>query len=178
MPRLTGRTVRPRQLFPVLVLAASVLLPSAATLATAGASTGAAQIAASSTRASASISQPLQKDQLLYILNAERARAGRAPLALREGIADVAREWAARMASEWALRHRPDLGPALDRAGVSWRTAGENVGYGPHVSDVHAKFMRSTSHRAILLSGDFSEVGIGVTARDGRVWVTVDFVGH
>ena len=166
--------MRPRQLFPVLVLAASVLLPTAG----APAASAAAPVAASSTAVVATTSQPSQKDQLLYILNAERARAGRAPLALREGVADVAREWAARMASEWTLRHRPDLGAALDRVGVSWRTTGENVGYGPHVSDVHDKFMGSTSHRAIILSSAYSEVGIGVTARDGRVWVTVDFVGH
>ena len=179
MPRPTGRTVRPRQLFPVLVLAASVLPPSvtATSVAAAAPAVGTATTSGS-TGVVATTAQPSQKDQLLYMINADRARAGRAPLALRTGVADVAREWAATLARDQQLRHRPDLGAALNRRGVSWRAIGENVGSGDHVSDVHRGFMSSSSHRAILLSPDFSEVGVGVTASGGRVWVTVDLVGH
>lgn len=168
--------MRPRHLFPSLALAVSALLSSIASTASA-APTVLATGAASSASVVAATSQPSQKDQLLYMLNAERARAGRAPLALRDGIANVAREWAAGMARDWSLRHRPNLGDGLRAQGVTWRRIGENVGYGSHVSDVQRRFMGSASHRDTLLNSAFSQVGIGVTARDGRVWVTVDFVG-
>ena len=158
-------------------MSASVLLAGAATPLLASAAPAATLTTSSSTTVAATSTQPSQKDQLLYMINAERSRAGRAPLALRTGVAEVAREWAATMARDRDLRHRPDLGAALNRRGVSYRTAGEVVGYGGHVSDVHRGFMSSTSHRSILLSPDYSEVGIGVTASGGVVWVTVDFVG-
>ena len=122
---------------------------------------------------------PTQKAQLLELVNAERRQAGLAPLALHDGVADVARSWAAQLAREGALRHRPDLTDALGRAGVTdWSTAGENVGYGPDVREVHGRFMGSASHRRNVLDARFTHVGIGVTAADGRVWVTVDLVGY
>lgn len=190
-----GRNVRPRHLPLACAIAASAVLPTFGSPAAASpkpavapsryvsvASPSAAAAPARSVALAASTadgSEPTQKEQLLYITNAERARAGLAPLTLRTGVADVARQWAANLARDGRLGHRPDLGPALAREGVTgWRTTGENVGYGPHVSDVHRSFMASPSHRAILMSPDFTEIGIGVTASGGRVWVTVDFVGY
>ncbi|HEY9555518.1 MAG TPA: CAP domain-containing protein [Acidimicrobiales bacterium] len=119
-----------------------------------------------------------QKDELLDMLNADRAAAGLHPLTLRAGVAQTAREWAAQMARENRLSHHPDLRAALARWGVvGWSAAGENVGVAGHVSQVHHNFMGSPGHRASILNPSFSEVGIGVTASGGQVWVVIDFVG-
>jgi uncharacterized protein YkwD len=76
------------------------------------------------------------------------------------------------------LGHNPDLGGDLERAGItSWRSCGENVGYGGDVNQVHAAFMASASHRANILNPAYSQVGIGVVHSGERVWVTIDFVG-
>lgn len=137
-------------------------------------STGAVSAAASPTAVA-----PTQKEQLLEHINADRRRAGVAPLALHDGVANVARRWAADLARQGQLRHHPDLASALVAEGVTgWKIAGENVGYGGHVNSVHEGFMSSPSHRSNVLSSAFTHVGIGVTASGGRVWVTVDFVGY
>ena len=170
--------MRPRHLPLACAMSASALLAGVATPLAVSAAPAATPTTSSSTTVAAASTRPSQKDQLLYMINGERARAGVAPLSLRTGVADVAREWAATMAGDRVLRHRPDLGAALNRRGVSYRTAGEVVGSGGHVSDVHRGFMGSPSHRAILLSPSYSEVGVGVTASGGVVWVTVDFVGQ
>ena len=123
--------------------------------------------------------QPTQRERLLYITNAERARHGLPPLALREGVELVAREWSATMARDQRLRHRPDLATRLAERGVTgWRAVGENVGRAQSVDRVHELFMQSSAHRANLLSTQYSEIGIGVTERDGTMWVAVDFVGY
>lgn len=175
-----GRIVRPRHLSLACAIAASAVLPSIGSSAAASPSFTATSAIASRSVALAQPAEPAptQKDQLLWITNAERARVGLGPLVLREGVADVARQWAAHLAGDLRLSHRSDLGGALNGAGVTgWRASGENVGSGPHVSDVHRAFMASSAHRAILLSPAYSQVGIGVTAAGGRVWVTVNFVG-
>lgn len=76
------------------------------------------------------------------------------------------------------LAHNPDLGGDLARAGVtSWSTIGENVGYGGSVDQIHGMFMGSAGHRANILKGAYSHVGIGVVRSGGTVWITLDFVG-
>ncbi len=81
------------------------------------------------------------------------------------------------MAGE-GMAHNPDLAGDMERAGVvGWRSIGENVGYGGSVDQVHSMFMASGTHRATILSGSYSEVGIGVVVSGGVVWITMDFVG-
>jgi len=119
------------------------------------------------------------ESQALYLLNAERARAGAPPLRLSAGASNVAEGWAATMARDNRLAHNPDLRGALAANGVTgWRIAGENVGYSSAgVEDVHNRFMTSPSHRANILSSGFQEVGVGVVESGGRTWVSLVFVG-
>lgn len=132
-----------------------------------------------SATAAPSATAPTQKEQLLDLINADRRRADLAPLTLHTGVANVARRWAAELARSGSLRHRPDLAAALTAEGVTgWKIAGENVGYGTHVREVHEGFMGSPSHRSNVLNSAFTQVGIGVTESGGRVWVTVDFIGY
>jgi uncharacterized protein YkwD len=58
-----------------------------------------------------------------------------------------------------------------------WVSAAENVGAGPDVAKVHVAFLGSPSHRASLLEGRYSRVGVGVVnGDDGRVYVTHVFM--
>jgi uncharacterized protein YkwD len=105
------------------------------------------------------------------MLNQERTSRGVARLATRSALVAVARTQAARMASSNRLYHNPRLATAVH----NFRWVGENVGYGPKVSVVHAAFMNSPGHRDNILDRDFTEIGIGVVVRDGRIWVAQVF---
>ena len=182
--------MRPRLRPLTFALAASALLAagctpslisgSAVPAAPTSTSSGTVQAASGTVQAASDApAPPTQKDRLLYMLNAERGRRGLAPLALRSGVADVAREWAAELARSGSLRHRPDLPGALRARGVDgFRSTGETVGYGGSVDQVLQSFMASPAHRALLLGTSFDEVGIGVTAAGGVMWVTIDLVGY
>ncbi len=54
---------------------------------------------------------------------------------------------------------------AVDRmaaAGVTYRTAGENLALAPTLSLAHTGLMNSPGHRANILHPDFGRVGIGI----------------
>lgn len=50
----------------------------------------------------------------------------------------------------------------MNRAGISYFVAGENIAYAPSVEIAHTGLMNSPGHRANILSTDFGKVGIGV----------------
>lgn len=131
-------------------------------------------IAASTASAPAPLTQ---KAQLLAAINDARARAGVGPLRLHDGVAEVARQWAAQLAREGALRHRPGLHDALAARGIRPTYWAENVGVGGHALQVHDAFMASAPHRANALDARFTQVGIGTVASGGKVWVVVDLIG-
>jgi uncharacterized protein YkwD len=120
---------------------------------------------------------PEGETRMLELINAERAGEGLPALRLNGAAASVARSWSTRMAGS-GMSHNPNLAADLRAAGAtSWTTCGENVGYGGSVDQVHSVSMGSGVHRANILNPQFSEVGVGAVVADGRVWVTVDFIG-
>lgn len=158
---------------PVRTLAVTALVPVA--LLTAGPTASAAPAPATADVQAGET----QKAQLLAAINAERAAAGLPALRLDAAAVDSARQWAAHLARTGTLAHHPDLEASLVGQGATtWTLAGENVGVGPHVAQIHPAFMASPTHRANVLRPEFSEVGIGATeAADGQVWVAVHFLG-
>ena len=92
-------------------------------------------------------------------INAERSQRGQNTLSWSEDLAVVARRHANRMADEGNLYHNPNLRSDVD----NWEVVGENVGYGPNVEDLHQAFMNSNSHRANILDGSYTQVGVGTT---------------
>lgn len=111
------------------------------------------------------------ESQFVALLNQERAARGLPKLAVASDLVSVARKHSARMASSGELYHNPNLGSDVS----GWQKVGENVGRGPSVSTIHDAFMNSSGHRANILDGDWTEVGVGVEVVDGRVWVTEVF---
>ena len=55
-----------------------------------------------------------------------------------------------------------DVGDRLRTAGIRFGVAGENLALAPNVSAVHSGLMNSPGHRANILHGEFTHVGIGV----------------
>ena len=82
------------------------------------------------------------------------------------------------MASTQSLVHQ-DIGGLI--GGTSFSTMGENILSGPgsfSTSQMQQAWMNSPSHRANILNGAFTQVGVGIAySSDGRVWVCVDFGG-
>ena len=125
----------------------------------------------------ATVTPSAAESHVLALLNAERSRAGVAPLQLSSGAMAVARGWCAFMATH-TLDHNPNLVEDLAQAGINdWRTIAENVGQGETVEQVHTTFMSSPVHRGNLLDAQLSAVGVGVATDGADVFVTLDFVG-
>jgi hypothetical protein len=108
---------------------------------------------------------------IVAAVNSARASAGRRPLAFRSDLSAVAYRWSQHMASTNTLQHNP----SLTRQVSGWRWVGENVGYGPSWGAVETAFMNSPAHRSNILDRDYTQIGVAVVVRNGRVWVTQVF---
>lgn len=129
-------------------------------------------VAAAPTASAATSSSGLAA-QFVHVVNAERARAGRRPLAVDAHMTSVAAAWSRRMAATGRLAHNP----ALARSVRSWRYLGENVGVGYSVSSLAAAFWSSPEHRANILDRHYDRIGVAVVNVGGKLWVTEDFLG-
>ena len=117
------------------------------------------------------------ESQILALVNAERSAAGLRPLTAQTCPDGFAEPWSPHMAAEGRLSHQ-SLNPVLSRCGG--HAAAENVGMNSSAwpGDMVAGFMGSPPHRANILNGSYTGIGIGAY-RDahGVWWVTQDFVG-
>jgi uncharacterized protein YkwD len=104
-------------------------------------------------------------------INSARATHSRHRLTTRSDLVAVARGQAQRMAARNTLYHNPSLAQQVR----NFRWVGENVGYGPGVSQVHVAFMASAGHRANILDRDYTEVGVGAVWANGRLWIAEVF---
>ena len=120
------------------------------------------------------------EQQVVTLVNAERAKYGLAALTLGETLCGYARVKSQDMHDQGYFSHTsPTYGSPFDmmRAfGVSYRTAGENIamGYATPAAVVEA-WMNSEGHRANILSANYTTLGVGYVA-DGGYW-TQWFIG-
>ncbi|MGD9705218.1 MAG: CAP domain-containing protein [Acidimicrobiia bacterium] len=118
---------------------------------------------------------PAAEDQDYAMVNALRGSYGLGGLG-RSGELDAkARAQADRMAKRGTIYHSTNLA-----AGVSpgWRLIGENVAVAGSIEQAQSALEASPGHLANMVNGEFTEVGIGVTASNGRVYVVQVFVGR
>lgn len=113
--------------------------------------------------------------QMATLINKARAAAGRPALKLSSTLTNYARKHSVRMATKNKLYHNPYLAQWL--AGYDWRVLGENVGVGSSITQLHSAFMSSPGHRANNLSKSYKKVGVGVVSKNGKLWITVIFMG-
>jgi uncharacterized protein YkwD len=115
------------------------------------------------------------EDQILALVNAERAAAGCGAVSADPGLTAVARAHSEDMRDRDYFDHvNPEgLSPfdRAERAGMSARA--ENIAYGqPDPADVMADWMASSGHRANILNCDLTRLGVGIAAGGGGPWWT------
>jgi uncharacterized protein YkwD len=121
-------------------------------------------------------------------INAERAAAGLAPYVLDAGLAQVARIRSQQLIDQDYFAHIDPYGyrmyaELLGYFGYSYAWAGENLAMNNYAIDESPtraliSLMNSPTHRANILAGDFSRIGIGeVSDAAGHHYFTMVFLG-
>lgn len=121
------------------------------------------------------------EQQLVQLINQERANQGLQPLAVDQRLTEAAQKHTVLMVQHKTLAHQFDGEPALqlrfgDESFPSDRQ-GENIGFAKDVDSVHQGLMHSPPHRANVLDPNFNAVGVAIMRSGGEVYVTEDF-GH
>ncbi|WP_206308037.1 CAP domain-containing protein, partial [Streptomyces rhizosphaericola] len=115
-------------------------------------------------------------DQVLQIVNAERAKEGCGPVTSNDLLATAAQRHSADMESRAYFSHTSpdgtDPGDRITAVGYRWSTYGENIAKGQRTpADVMEAWMNSPGHRANILNCAFKEMGIGKQdSGGGPVW--------
>lgn len=115
---------------------------------------------------------------MVTVLNADRAANGLAPLARMTAMDSTAQGWAEHMAGTETLVHNPDYSQQIPGG---WMLAAENVLYDWTLSPSHwqANWMDSAGHRANILNGAFTHVGVGFAqSDDGRYYAVQIFAAY
>lgn len=103
-------------------------------------------------------------EEVLALVNAERAKAGVGALTLDSNAQQAAEIRAAEIRQSFS-HTRPDgrdFGTALTEAGVRYTASGENIAYGQNSpEEVMRGWMNSEGHRANILNGSYTSIGIG-----------------
>lgn len=120
------------------------------------------------------------EQRMFYLLNLERKQAGLAALQWNNDAAQAARAHAHRMADHGELSHQfqaePGLQQRLISTSVRFTSAAENIALADDEDEAHLGLMSSPGHRENILTTYYTAVGIGVIRRNGRLFVTEDFV--
>lgn len=106
------------------------------------------------------------ENQMLHMVNAERAKVGRGPLVMDSLLQKVGRAHGADMLERGYFSHYTleGLSPfdRMNLLGVVYTYAGENLAFSPNVQLAMQGLMNSPGHRENILSPNFKKVGIGV----------------
>lgn len=121
----------------------------------------------------------VSETEMFALINKERRERGRAELSWAPEIVPVARAHARDMWERKYFSHYSpegdDVGDRLDRAGIRYSLAGENLALAPTVATAHHGFMSSEGHRANILEPKFRRVAVGVIDNGvyGKMFVQV-----
>ncbi|WP_456119842.1 CAP domain-containing protein [Virgibacillus tibetensis] len=120
------------------------------------------------------------EQEVVELTNQERAKQGLSALKIDTELSKVAREKSRDMAANNYFAHNsPTYGSPFDmmqKFGVSYRTAGENIAKGQRTpTEVVNAWMNSDGHRANILNGNFTHIGVGFVEQ-GNHW-TQQFIG-
>jgi uncharacterized YkwD family protein len=103
---------------------------------------------------------------MVNLINQERAKAGLAPLTVDLRLVELARKKSQDMIANNYFSHTsPTYGDPfqmMTAAGISYRTAGENLAGARTVDQAHSALMNSAGHRQNILSPTYNKVGVGI----------------
>jgi len=112
-------------------------------------------------------------NQVLQLVNQERAKAGLSALTTNSALTAAANKRA--QETKQSFSHtRPNgtsFSTVLKEYGISYRTSGENIAYGQRTpQEVVNGWMNSPGHRANILNPNFNKIGIGVYESNGTIY--------
>ena len=107
-----------------------------------------------------------EEQQMVNLVNQERAKAGLKPLAVDTRLVSLARLKSKDMIDKKYFSHQsPTYGSPFDmmkREGITYKTAGENLAGASTVTKAHQLLMQSAGHRKNILNPSFTHIGIGI----------------
>ncbi len=114
------------------------------------------------------------EQEVVKLTNAERTKAGLSPLQTDDKLMAAAREKSPDMQSNNYFSHTsPTFGSPFDRMkalGITYKSAGENIAQGQRSpQEVVQAWMDSPGHRANILNGKFTHIGVGYV-KSGNYW--------
>lgn len=125
------------------------------------------------------------EQELIRLVNQERAKAGVPALRVDDQLTAAARAHSERMAQHKTLAHtvdgEPELSQRITATGLRFNAVAENVSLvepsdaTPPAAEAHAGLMSSPPHRANILNPDYNSVGIGVVRQGNTYYTTEDF---
>lgn len=116
-----------------------------------------------------------EESKVLALTNQVRASVGAPALAWDEGLAGIARTWAAKMAADGIISHNPSYTSQITG---TWAKASENVGQGPDIDTVHRALVASHSHYVNMTDTEVTLMGIGVVTSGNTVFIVENFLGR
>lgn len=117
------------------------------------------------------------ENKMIDLVNVDRQKNGENVLKVDDKLTLLARDYGQKMLNEGFFGHiSPDGTTPLTRAeasGVKFLVIGENLAFAPLVEVAHTGLMNSPTHRANILSKDYSRIGIGVIdgGKQGKIFV-------
>lgn len=123
------------------------------------------------------------QQQVLDLVNAERAKRGISALTLDSSLSSVATKKSQDMVDKNFFDHTsPTYGSPFDmmkQFGISYRTAGENIAKGQKTpQEVVAAWMNSEGHRKNILNPNFTNLGVGIAKDSNKTtYWTQMFIG-
>jgi uncharacterized protein YkwD len=115
--------------------------------------------------------------RVIELVNVERQRVGRSPLAANAALMRMAQDYAGVMGDGTCFSHAcgSTLGQRINQSGYTdWTAAGENIALGQATPEaVMSAWMASQGHRDNLLNPAYKHIGVGLAARSNGqlVWV-------
>jgi uncharacterized protein YkwD len=121
------------------------------------------------------------EQQALTLLNQDRAKNGLTALKSNSQLTALARTYAQDMINRGYFSHYNPEGQSpfdrMSKAGISYKTAGENLAINASVTAAETAFMNSSGHRANILNNSYTDVGVGVVrTSSGQVYVVQEFI--
>jgi uncharacterized protein YkwD len=109
------------------------------------------------------------EQRIVDLTNVERQKAGLAPLVVNPQLMQAAQIQSGNMARLGIMSHelpgtaQPTLTDRAAAVGYNYTTLGENIAFNyPDADAVVAGWMASPGHRANILNGSFTEIGVSV----------------
>jgi hypothetical protein len=122
---------------------------------------------------------PSGEQQLVQLVNAERAKQGLGALEVDQRLTEIARKHSELMSERGMLSHQfpnePDMRARVATTGMRFNFSGENVAYDSDIESAHVGLMHSPKHKENILRPQFNAIGIGVVRKGTVLYVTEDF---